>query len=279
MTTLLRLAAPLLALVAGCSAGPDALTTSASSPAGAFDQEHTLLDGLLARHARPAGVDYLGLAAEAAELDRYLASLHAVTPDELAGWSRDQRFAFWINTYNAHILRLIIDHADELPASIKDLGGALVNRIWDQPLIPMDAHHPSGTPGPLSLNDVEHEVLRPRFADARLHAAINCASVSCPPLLPEAFRAATLEEQLERAMTDFVGDPSRNAFDRDAGRLRLSAIFDWFPEDFEADEGSVRAYARRYAPAAARGDDDGAWIEAAKVGFLDYDWNLNDAPR
>ena len=261
-------------LLSACSAGPASLTSAADAPGGAFDHDHAALDGLLARHVLPDGVDYRGLAGESAELDRYLAALHAVGPDDLGAWDPDQRHAFWINVYNAHILRLIVDHVDEPPASIRDLGGAVVNRIWDQPLIPMADLHPTGAGRDLSFSEVEHEILRPRFEDARVHAAINCASTSCPPLLAEAYRAEVLDEQLDRAMAGFVADPTRNRLDAAAGRLELSAIFDWFAEDFVRDAGSVREYVARYAPLA-----DADWILDAKVSYLDYDWSLNDASR
>lgn len=271
--THLLLAVPLL--ISACSAGPGALTSSATAPAGEFDHGHELLDGLLARHVRTAGVDYDGLADESEALDQYLAGLHAVGPDELAGWSREQRYAFWINTYNAHILRLIIDaRAAGEVESIRDLGGALVNRIWDQELIPMQALHPDGSDQLLSFSEVEHEILRPRFEDARVHAAINCASVSCPPLLPEAFEAGRLELQLDQAMAAFLADSTRNQLDQEAGELRLSAIFDWFAEDFERDAGGVREYVQRFAGSAA-----GDWVLSAKVKHLPYDWSLNQAPE
>ncbi|MDF1797637.1 MAG: DUF547 domain-containing protein [Planctomycetota bacterium] len=260
-------------MLSACSASPGALTSTATAPAGEFDHGHELLDGLLARHVRPNGVDYDGLANESEALDRYLAGLHAVGPDQLEGWSREQRYAFWINTYNAHILRLIVDarRAGEVQ-SIRDLGGNLINRIWDQELIPIQALNPNGASRLLTFSEVEHEILRPRFQDARVHAAINCASVSCPPLLPEAFEAGRLEQQLDQAMAAFLADSTRNQLDQGAGELRLSLIFDWFAEDFERDAGGVPEYVQRYA-----GGAEQDWILSARVKHLPYDWSLNNA--
>lgn len=265
MKTLLPL---ILALLAACSSGPSALTADSTPPAGPFDHDHAILDGLLSRHVKVDGVDYRGLATEREELDRYLAGLQSVAPAELESWTRDQQMAFWINAYNAHVLRLIVDHADDPPESIRDLGGSLVDRIWDKPLVPVAA----GGDGAMSLDDIEHGILRPGFEDARIHAAINCASGSCPPLLAGAYRAETLDSQLDEAMRAFVNDPSLNKIDPETGELELSAIFDWFEEDFTRDGGTVQSYVQEYVVS-----DEKDWILEAEVDHKDYDWSLNEA--
>jgi len=263
----------LLGLLAACSCasdGPLPLTSTVEAPSGKFDPEHKLLDDLLVRFVHPEGVDYQGLAKESDQLETYLASLSAVPLETFVEWSRDERFAFWANAYNAYILRLILDN---YPVdSIRDLGGKLFGRVWDHQLIPLGHLAPELDHALLSFNDIEHGILRPQFQDARVHAAVNCASTSCPPLGIHAFVGARLETQLEAAMTGFVGDETRNHLDRKAGSLAVSSIFDWFIEDFERDAGSVRAYLRRYA-----GEAGGEWMESAKLSYLDYSWALNDA--
>lgn len=250
---------------------PSPIETSPASPlaeGAEFDQEHRRWTKLLAEHVQGDAVDYVGLKGRRAELQAYLDELAAVTPAQLASWTRDERFAYWINTYNAFCIQLVVDN---YPVdSIRDLGGKLFGRVWDKEYIPLAAHHPDGDDDPLSLNDVEHEILRPRFADARLHAAVNCASVSCPPLRPEAFVAERLDAQLGEQMRGFLADDARNRFDRDAREANVSEIFDWFAADFERDAGSVRAYLARFAPG------DGSWIREADLDYLDYDWSLND---
>ena len=124
---------------------------------------------------------------------------------------------------------------------------------------------PSGKNKKLSLNDVEHKILREQHKDARLHAAINCASYSCPPLRNEAFTADKLDAQLEEQMRKFVNDPKRNRIDFAKGRLRLSKIFDWFKKDFERDAKSVKEYFVRYAP-----KDQADRIRALKIKYIDY---------
>ena len=235
----------------------------------AFDHQHALLGELLGAHVTPDGVRYADLAMESDKLDRYLATVQSVSPTELQGWTENQRFAFWINTYNAHILALIVDN---YPVdSIRDLGGAVFGQIWDLELIPMGAHNPDGSGDNLSLGDIEHEILRPTFLDARVHAAINCASESCPPLLPEVYVADRLDAQLTGAMEAFLQDKSRNQIDAKQGKLKLSSLFDWFAEDFERDAGSVRDYVARYG-----GQSDTAWLADASLSYLDYSWALND---
>ncbi len=236
-----------------------------------FDHTHALWTEVLKAHVKGDRFDYEALKRDPQKLRRYLDRLHAVTPAELASWTREQRYAFWINVYNAHTVDLIVG---EYPLdSIRDLGG-LFSKVWDKEFIEMRAHHPDGKDDELSLDDVEHAILRPRFEDARIHAAVNCASIGCPPLRNEAFVAERLDAQLDEQMRAFLADESRNRFDRAGNRVRISKIFDWFAGDFERDAESVRAYLRRYHP----GDDD-AWIQDAKVDYLDYDWDLNDVPK
>lgn len=275
VTAMTPLAAALLAL-APAACGPAAPVVRPLPPLpvpAEFDHEHALWTRVLAAHVEGDRFDYAALAEDRADLDGYLARLHAVTPADLESWTREERYAFWINVYNAHAVQLIVDNYPV--ESIRDLGGKLFDRVWDQEFIPMSAHHPEGKDDPLSLDDVEHAILRPRFEDARVHVAVNCASVGCPPLRAEAFVAERLEAQLDDQARRFVADASRNRLDRAEGVLRLSAIFDWFEGDFVRDAGSVREWVARHA-----GEAEAAWIRSAKprVRHLDYSWDLNDVP-
>lgn len=267
------LLAGVAALATACSCasdGPAALTTSATAEAGPFNQSHALLDGLLRQYVKPDGVDYKGLAGDSDTLDTYLAGLEAVKLADFETWSTDERFAFWIDAYNGYILSLIVHN---YPVdSIRDLGGTVFGRIWDRELVPLSHLAPDIDHELLSFNDIEHVILRPTFKDARVHAAVNCASASCPPLATHAFVAASLDADLEAAMSAFVQDPTRNHLDRDGAELKLSSIFDWFSEDFVRDEGSIKAYIKHFA-----GEEGGDWIDTADVSYLDYSWDLNDA--
>lgn len=236
-----------------------------------FDHEHLVWTSILQRHVHGDGFDYAALKKNPGQLENYLESLHAVTPDRLAGWTKDQRFAFWINAYNAHTIKLIVDNYPL--KSIKKLSGAFgLNSVFDKEFIEMRALHPGGKDDALSLNDIEHEILRKRFEDARVHAAVNCASYSCPPLRNEAFTAEKLGEQLDDQMRKFLADPKRNRLDEKKGVFRASKIFEWFSGDFERDAGSVKEYLAKYAPA-----KDAERIRGMRIKYLDYDWSLNEA--
>lgn len=240
------------------------------APVRAFDHTHAAWTSVLDAHVQGDRFDYAALARDRGPLDAYLAELATVTRAQLEAWTRAQRYAFWINAYNAFTVHLIVDAYPV--ASIKDLG-SMLSPVWKKRFIPLGALDPDGEGQALSLDVVEHGILRPRFEDARVHAAVNCASESCPPLRNEAFVAERLDEQLDEQVRAWLADPRRNRYDRASEELRVSAIFDWFEDDFERDAGSVSAWIARYAPAA-----EAAWIRAADdldVEFLDYSWELN----
>ena len=251
-----------------------ALAPLALSPAttgAGFDHSHAAWTKVLRAHVEGDRFDYGALrkSEEHRELlDGYLASLHAVTPAELAEWTEAQRYAFWINVYNAHVVDLIVDNYPL--ESIEDLS-TRQTKVWKKRFVPMGKHHPEGKNEALSLDVIEHGILRPVFEDARVHAAVNCASISCPPLRGEAFVADRLEAQLDEQMRAFLADEDRNRFDPAKKELALSALFQWFANDFERDAESVVGYVRKYGPL-----PDADWIAKAKVRYLDYDWGLND---
>jgi hypothetical protein len=238
-----------------------------------FDQEHALWTRVLQRFVRDDEFDYGGLQRDQDGLSAYLKQLHADSLEQLAKWTAEQRYAFWVNAYNAHTIQLVVGNYPL--ASIRKLDRALgLKSVFDKEFIPMKAHHPDGADDELSLNDIENEILRKKFKDARVHAAINCASVSCPPLRNEAFTASKLEAQLDGQMRAFVNDPDRNKIDAEQDQLQISEIFKWFKEDFERDSGSVREFLLRFAP-----DGDAELIREAKLRYIDYDWDLNDTRK
>jgi hypothetical protein len=238
-----------------------------------FDHTHAAWTAVLRQCVRDGGFDYAKLKQDRSALDAYVRTLQAVTPAELEGWSEKQRFAFWINTYNAHCIQKVID---SYPLkSIRKLDGAFgINTVFDKAFIPMKSLHPDGKNDELALNDIEHKILRKRFKDARLHAAINCASASCPPLRNEAFTADALDAQLDEQMRAFVNDPARNRIDPAAKAFEVSEIFKWFAEDFERDTKSVQEFLIRFAP-----PEKAEFIRAAKLRYIDYDWALNEPAK
>jgi hypothetical protein len=235
--------------------GPPApvLAEAYAADLGAATVDHAALDALLAAHVREGFVDYAGLAADRPALQAYIRALEAAP---FADLSRDEKLALLINAYNAWTLELILDHG--IPASIKDIPAA---ERWDAPRWRLAGQA-------LSLTALEHEWLRARFVEPRIHFAINCASASCPPLRAEAYTAARLEAQLEDQARQMHADPRHLRLEGDT--VHLSALYLWYADDFSQVAGSPLAYAARYRPELAAG----AW----RVQTLDYDWSLNAAP-
>jgi hypothetical protein len=197
------------------------------------------------------------------QLTAYLDALSSACADDYRMWTRAQRLAFWINAYNAFTVKLILDHYPI--TSIRRIGW-LPGAAFREDFIPM----PGLKGGTVSLDDIEHRTLRSDFREPRIHVALVCAARSCPPLRPEAYRAADLDRQLDDQARQFLADPTKNRFDPATNTLYLSPIFSWFRADFEAVAGTLDAWVARYAP------DPRAGAAGVQIVFLDYDWSLNE---
>lgn len=222
----------------------------------AFD--HSAFDALLKKHVDDAGfVDYKGLAGDAAQLDGYIASL-VKAPIERMG--RSQRLALLIDAYNAFTVRLILDHYP-----VKSIKAIPADKRWDARRWNIGGQI-------LRLNQIEHQEIRPHFKEPRIHFALVCAAVGCPPLRNEAYTAGKLEEQLA-SQSEYVHTHDRwFQFDPNANVLRLTSLYNWYGSDFEQAAGSVAQFASRYFPALKQAMNAG---RKPKVQFLDYDWSLN----
>jgi hypothetical protein len=244
-----------------------------------FDHNYAAFDAQLKKHVRwlpdnqQSRVDYAGWQKDRAELKKVLDGWSAVPKAEFDGWSRDQRMAFLINAYNGFTVELILTKYPNLK-SIKDLG-SFVKSAWKNEFFTLlgDKHH---------LDWIEHEQLRPKYNDPRVHAAVNCASIGCPALRPEAFTAAKLESQLEDGMLRFISDDTRNRV-KD-GKLEVSSIFKWFREDFEKGHkgfNKVEDVFAKYAAQLSDKPEDQAQLKAKTLSpdFLSYDWSLNAVGR
>jgi len=191
-------------------------------------------------------------------LSNYLNDLSALNP---LNYHRDEQMAYWINLYNALTVQLILDN---YPVdSIRDLGGFFKFGPWDDELIVVN-----GTE--LSLNDIEHRILRPIWQDKRIHYAVNCASIGCPNLLATAYTAEQLEAQLEHATKNFINQEKAVRLVR--GKLTLSSIYDWYAEDFGTMD-ELKLHLLTYL-----GADKRSRLEKHQ-GKPDYsyDWKLNGA--
>ncbi len=219
--------------------------------------DNRLWGELLQRHVNGGAVDYGGMKKEENSLDRYLEILAAVKPDTLES---KERMAFYINLYNAWTVKLILGKYPDVK-SIKELG-TLFSSPWKKKIVRVDGKV-------ITLDDVEHNILRPVFKDPRVHFAVNCASKGCPPLRPEPYSGSILDAQLDDATVSFLNDPERNRLEENV--LHVSKIFKWFKGDFP--EG-IPAFFKKYAKA-----DLLRMITEKngnlKVKHLDYDWSLN----
>lgn len=221
----------------------------------------------LANWTRPGGdgimrVDYRGaLAAGALDgLSAWLGAMQAVDPTTLG---RDAAMAYWINLYNAKTVELILTH---YPVdSIREVEGGLFDTgPWDEDVLAVNG-------AALSLNDVEHGILRPIWRDPRIHYAVNCASLGCPNLKPTPWGAATLEADLDAAARAYVNHPRGARLE--SGRLIVSKIYDWYEADFGGTEAGVIAHLALWAEPAFRNALSGV----TEVSGTDYDWALNAA--
>ncbi len=244
-----------------------------------FDQEHADLTHLLKRHVQwqssghASVVDYAGLQKDRAPLKAYLQQLAGVSMSDFNSWRADQRTAFLINAYNAWTLELILTAYPDI-ASIKDLGG-LFSSPWKQSI----ANLLGAT---RSLDDIEHGLLRGAkgFNEPRIHFAVNCASIGCPALRPEAYTADALDAQLADQTQRFLSDRSRNRVSDDGKTLVVSKLFDWYADDFKAPASPLAAPKGFLATYASALSDDAATQQKIGDGtlaldFLDYDWALN----
>ncbi len=274
----LRVTAPgaiLLALIAGGFLTP---TQAAAQPL----PSHTPFTELLSRVVVDDRVDYAALAADRAPLDRYLDSLAAVTPPALQAASREDRLAFWINAYNACMLRLVVDH---YPIRRERVGlfqrarivaaGYPENSVWQiRDVFSRDHCRIAGADR--SQDEIEHEIIRPEFQEPRIHFAVNCAALSCPVLWPEAYEGSRLDEQLDRAVFRLMGTP--NHFRIEIGTpatLHLNRVLDWYSEDF----GGVEGLKRFFGDYLSGRDRELVIASDTRVRFFEYDWTLNDVDR
>jgi len=235
----------------------------------AFDHSHSSFDTLLRESVLFKGsksyVKYSTVKKNPALLNSYIKKIQSVSVKEYESWSKNQKMAFLINAYNALTIKLILTKYPHVK-SIKDLGG-FFSSPWKKEFFTLFGKK-------RHLDYIEHELLRKKFKDARIHFAIVCASKSCPALMNYAYLPEKLDNQLEKSAELFIRDMERNRYNRDKNSLELSSIFKWFSEDFERERGSVSAFVAPYITEdktvrkkIASGDVD--------ISYLDYDWSLN----
>lgn len=208
--------------------------------------------------------DYGGVsAADAAALDAYLERLSGTAPSRL---SRSEQLAYWINLYNALTVRTVIAHYPVKSILKVRPTSFLSPGPWKRDLITIDGRA-------LSLDDIEHGILRPIWQDPRIHYAVNCASIGCPDLAKEAFVADTAQRMLAEAARGYVNHP--RGVSVEDGRLAVSRIYSWYAKDFGDSDQQVIAHLREHADP----DLAAALAGVKRIGKYRYDWSLNDVDR
>ena len=219
--------------------------------------DNSIYASLLKKHVADGRVDYSGFKTDESQLDQYLRQLSQTEPDHL---DRAGQMAFYINLYNAATIKLILTAYPGIK-SIKDLG-SLFQSPWKKKFISLNGRT-------ITLDHIEHDILRPRFKDPRVHFAINCASQSCPPLLDEPYTGSTLDAQLNKVTANFINNP-HSTYIQDR-TLYVSSIFKWFSQDFGND---IKGFVLKYARADLKRQMDDQAV-SLKIKYMDYDWSLN----
>ncbi|HRX30056.1 MAG TPA: DUF547 domain-containing protein [Saprospiraceae bacterium] len=204
-------------------------------------------DHLLQKYVSSEGfVDYKGLKTEESTLDEVLAYFSTHEPSASA--SKEEKLAFWINVYNANTIKLILKNYPV--SSIMKISSG---KAWDVQWIKIGTRT-------LSLNNIENDIIRPQFNDPRIHFAVNCAAKSCPPILNHAFKANSLNSQLDTQARKFINSTSNQI---SANSLKISKIFEWYADDF----GNLANFISKYSN-----------VKIAlnpRIEYLDYNWDLN----
>ncbi|NOZ46854.1 MAG: DUF547 domain-containing protein [Chlorobi bacterium] len=215
---------------------------------------HQLWNELLTNNVNDRGqVNYEGIINDKSKLETYLSLLSASEPND--SWGKDNLMAFWINTYNAFTIKLIIDNYPLKSITNLNFNG---KSAWDYPFFSINGKQ-------LTLNRIEHEILRKKYADPRIHFAVNCASLSCPKLLNIAFEAETLNETLDKMVREFINDSFYNKISEN--RIEISQLFDWYREDF-TKQGSVIDFLNKYSAIKIN--------KSSPISYIEYNWNLNN---
>ncbi len=236
--------------------------TYVADPASNARIDHAVFDALLKKHVKNGRVDYAKLKNEQDALRGYLKGIEAL---DAKSFNRNELLALFVNAYNAATLELILEHYPGI-ASIKDIPGA---KRWDDKRWTVCGEL-------LSLSELEHNILRKRFEEPRIHFAINCASISCPPIRSEAYTGDAIDAQLQEQTLTMNREFGGAQWDAATATLRLSKIYDWYEGDFTR-AGELKDYVARYAAA----DVAEQLKKRTKVDivFQEYNWTLNDIQK
>ena len=260
------------------------MAMTASAMVAALDHTHAGWSALLKKHiviaadGKSSTARYGEFAKDRAAVKKYIGELEAVTKAEYDGWSKNQKFSFLANLYNAVTIDLMVEHYGKIK-SIRDLGYRPWDSVWKKKIFKLFGNE-------FYLDGLEHEVLRGKgnFDDPRVHYAVNCASTGCPMLGTEALQADKLDAQLNDLEKRFLSDRSRNRYNEATKQLEVSKIYDWFKVDFNSGFKGINTtndYFAKFAKELSDKPEIQQLIAQGKadIKYLDYDWTLNDAKR
>ena len=242
---------------------------SAHESESAGEVDHLLWQTLLTRHVI-AGTDGINRVSygtfddtSKALLSQYINALSQAKPTQL---NRNEQLAYWVNLYNAQTIQVVLDHPKK--DSILSMGPFLAFGPWDEPYLEIEGK-------PVTLNDIEHRILRPIWRDHRLHYVLNCASIGCPNLSRSAYTPANMAAQLAQAEQTFLQHPRAVSFS-DSNTLQLTSLFDWYQTDFADNEKQLLDYVAQQRPDLAERIATLAKLKKPKIKYV-YDWSLNKA--
>lgn len=224
-----------------------------------IDDLHATWDKLLKKHVKNGLVNYKGFANDVKQLDSYLETLEKTV---ISSYNREQKLAFWINAYNAYTVKLILNHYP-----IKSI--RKISNPWGKPICKAAGRI-------LSLDFIEHKILRKKFKEPRIHFAVVCASTGCPDLQSFAFQPGTLNDQLALAARKFFASPKHFYLKEDKNTIiiHISKIFSWFGKDFGKTSKERTAFMLPYLDESTEKKLKQA--KSLKFKYLSYDWNLNE---
>jgi len=241
------------------------------APVAAHAADTAAYDRLLARYvvASADGINrvrYAAWASNASDVDALNAYVASLERDRPSRMTRDERLAHWINLYNAVTLQIILENYPV--RSIRDIRSQTLDPRgligpWRTPRVTVEGRR-------LTLDQIEHSILRPEFNEPRVHYAINCASIGCPNLAARAWRAETMDADLTAAARAYVNHPRGVSIDR-RGRVRVSTIYRWFEVDFGGNAAGVLTHLRRYASPELQA----RLAQVSTISSYSYDWALN----
>ncbi len=253
-----------------------------------FDHSYTVYNNLLKQYVKDARVNYPGFIDSKAEFEKFLKTLGDVNESDFESWTQQQRLAFWINAYNAFTIKAIIDHYP-IKRSFSLIGIFYapsnsilqIKGVWTKLQFRAVGRM-------VTLDEIEHKILRKKFNEPRIHMAIVCASISCPDLRDEAYVASNLEDQLAEASSIFVNNPEKGVYvDGSRGLVKFSKIFKWFGDDFIPSYSNKKLFNNYSLKENAALNFTSDYLESEqakeylmsnklKIGYLKYDWHLNE---